>query len=213
MVSNSSLPLPNPATTPTTVITKPNAPLSLSNTSCSFPPSCRQWLDRYGITPDELDLYRIVYDQHRDLLLYPIMDGNLLVSIHGRYFGTDKSHPKYLRTDFKKNFYPILFRQNQTGVIILVEDYISTIKVGRQYPTIPLFGSNYPRNLILSLMSRDCPVRFWLDKDKAIQAVKYAAKARQFIRDCGTIITKKDPKAYTNEEIKGYVSESLPGNH
>lgn len=191
--------------------------LSLEGTTRSFPPNVRRWIDRYGITPDELDLYRIVYDPNRDLLLYPIYNGNELVSIHGRYFGTNEHHPRYLRSDFKRGYYPICQNSkpvsDSTVIYVLVEDYISAIKVGRQYSAVCLFGSHYPSNLIPGVLSGNITVRFWLDKDKNVSSIKYAAKAGQFVWDCGTILTEKDPKDYNDQEIKAYVSESISSDN
>jgi len=202
----------SPTPPPTTVITTSSSALSLENASTTLSAPALLWLHRYDITRDEIRDNHIVYDHNRDILLYPIYDGDLLVSIHGRYFGTSEHHPRYLRTDFKKSHYKVFENTTKGLIYVLVEDYISAIKVGRSYNCIPLFGSFYPKQLVLSLVGRANVLRFWLDRDKATEAITYAAKARQFIPNTGTIISEKDPKEYDTQEIKDYVESSLGNN-
>lgn len=191
---------------------QPNADTSIDFLSEQYthklPDPALNWLRKYGITDDEIHRYNLCYDLEKDRLIFPVLDGIKTVGYSSRYFGSDSTHPRYITRIYRVGFYPLIrTRENQTWV--LVEDYVSAIKVGRHYNCIPLLGSSIPISLILKLIHLAPILRIWLDRDKAIDAIKYAMRTRQFIPDCATIITEKDPKEYTDKEITEIVSGSL----
>lgn len=51
----------------------------------------------------------------------------------------------------------------------------------------------------------------WLDRDKAKESIRQSAWVRQYIPKTVTIITPKDPKCYTDEEINEFVSGATKG--
>ncbi len=180
------------------------------NSDCSYvlQGKALAWLASYGITPAEQHNYGFWYNNVKDLLVMPVYNGSALISTQARYFGPNPKHPKYLTYGTKTGYFK-LFPQRNSSVYVLVEDYISAIKVGRQYNCIPLFGCLVPRNLILSLVSSNPTLRLWLDPDKAVEAIAATERARQFLDDCGTILSAKDPKDYPDNEIKAHVEFTL----
>ncbi len=187
--------------------TTANESYNLGDVTFRIPPTPKAWLTKYGVTDDEIHKESICWNAEKKLLTFPIYNGEALMGFTARYFGENKEYPRYIHK-FRAGFYK-LFSQQHTNVFILVEDYVSALKVGRHYNAIPILGSYIPLSLILSLVYQQPQLRIWLDRDKAIEAMKYAARARQFIPDCGTIVTEKDPKEYTNKEITEIVFSTL----
>lgn len=184
--------------------------IDLSDTdlfSRRLPSVANDWLHKYGITEDEAHANDFRWDARRELLIMPVYHGEQCISYQGRYFGSGK-YPKYHTQTEAAGFFK-LFPQLSTSVYVLVEDYLSAIKVGRFYNAIPLFGSLVPRVLILALLSKRPVLRLWLDNDKAKESVGFANSARQYIEDVGTIITELDPKEYSNEAILDTVGATL----
>ncbi len=185
--------------------------LSNFNITADLPSAALRWISSYGITPKELIREHVVYDSDRDLLILPVYDGNKLVSYNARYFGTNEHHPKYLHFG-KKQYVKLFVPPVVSDVFVLVEDFISALKVGRQFNSIPLFGSTISQTLILSLVYQIPRLRIWLDRDKASEAINQAAKARQFIQNIRTILTDRDPKDHTDLEIRTIVESTLSPN-
>lgn len=182
--------------------------LILGQVTYKLPPIATSWLSNYGITEDEIHHHNICWNTEKDSLVFPIYNGEQLVGYSSRYFGRNPEHPRYINRSFRRGHFK-LFAQATTNIFILVEDYVSAIKVGRYFNAIPILGSFVPLDLILSLIYQQPRLRIWLDRDKALEAIKYSNRARQFIPDCATIITEKDPKEYSNKEITEIVSGSL----
>lgn len=176
--------------------------------SYSIPANALAWLRKYGITDAEVHKHNICWHEEKQSLIFPVFEDERLVSYTGRYFGPDKDHPKYMAGGDKKGHYK-LFPQEESHVYVLVEDYVSAIKVGRHFNCIPLLGAHVPLALILSLSRHEPILRIWLDRDKAESAMKFSARARQYIKDCATIVTDLDPKCYKDSEIKTIVSGTL----
>jgi hypothetical protein len=184
--------------------------LVLGQVTYAIPPIPNAWLTKYGITDDEIHLHNICWNPTKELLVFPIYNGAQFVGYSSRYFGSNPDHPRYINRQLRRGHFK-LFAHASTHVFTLVEDFVSAIKVGRQFNAIPLLGSTVPLDLILSLVYQQPRLRIWLDRDKATDAIKFSARARQFIPDCGTIITENDPKDYTDKEINEIVSGSLKG--
>lgn len=182
--------------------------LSQDRFTLDLPNLPRLWLDHYGITRDEQLKHNITFDLDRNLLICPVYDGDRLVSMSGRYFGRDQSHPRYITHHYRKDFYKLFTASTPTPIFVLVEDFISAIKVGRQFNCIPLLGSYIPLKLVLSLIFQQPTLRIWLDRDKAQEAIKFSAMARQYIPNCATIITEEDPKYYNDNQIKDIIKLS-----
>lgn len=184
----------------------------LDNVTHNIPPEPRKWLNSYGLSLDEIKTHRIYYDLQKSYLVFPVYDGERLVHITGRYFGSNPKHPKYITKGWKSGYFKIVKPKEPSDVYVLVEDHISAIKVGRHYNAVPLLGCFVPHELVLSLMRFSPRLRIWLDPDKIREGIRQAAVSRQLVKDCGTIIADKDPKDYNDDEIKRIVSATLSGN-
>jgi len=92
------------------------------------------------------------------------------------------------------------------GVIILVEDVLSAIKIARVdgLAGVPLLGSSLSREHESKLLNKE-KVYIWLDRDKAKNAVRIKNRLRELGLTSKAIITDDDPKVYTANQIKEIV--------
>jgi hypothetical protein len=180
-----------------------------SNATYNLPERPLQWLHGYGITDDEIHSNQIWYDLRKDLLVFPIYNGVQLMATSARYFGTNSKHPKYLTSGLKNNHFK-LFARNESDVYVLVEDFVSAIKVGRHFNCIPLLGCVAPIRLVLSLVPSRPILRLWLDPDKNLSSVNQVQHMLQFLPNCASILTEHDPKDYSDAQIKRIIFDYTP---
>lgn len=159
------------------------------------------WLKKYGIMEAETKNFRWS-DSKKWLIMpiYSVANKEVLIGWQARNFNKDRPKPKYITHGRIGHLYhPI---GPEKDMIILVEDYLSAIKVGRFYTTQPLWGSNISLELLTVLQKRFKRLGIWLDMDKASESLKTHSRASQLGFDkIYSIITEKDPKEYNDEEI------------
>lgn len=174
------------------------------DTTNSIPKEPLAWLTGYGITAQEMQRHRMGWSETKKYLLFPIYDptGNLLMW-QGRYFGDNPEHPKYITRGGKD----VLHIVGEHGIMVLVEDLISAIKVGRQFRGLPVWGSSINLDLLVRLHSVSDTFLIWLDHNMLTTSQKAANRARQWFNKVGVIETPLDPKCYSNEEIKEIVGK------
>lgn len=98
----------------------------------------------------------------------------------------------------------------KTGIVVVVEDLISAIKVGRYYAAVPLFGSFMSKNqqAAISHIPNLKMVVMWLDADKYSLGMKYAKEMGMLCHSVA-VHTDKDPKAYGQDPIRYVVDHAL----
>ena len=155
------------------------------------------WLLQYF--PDK-DFPRCLWSEQEQKLYFMLDNG----AYQYRYFGENKDHPKWVGYGINDNLLHITNPNNSLvdGLLVLVEDIISGLKVGHIHPTLTLFGSNISlkRLATLKLLGYN-EVIIWLDWDKREYAIKAAQLAQSIGLEAQVIHTKLDPKDYTFEEI------------
>jgi hypothetical protein len=174
------------------------------NAQGTVSPQAYAWLGKVGITDAEIDQNNMLWSEDKQLLIFPVLDevGDILMW-QGRYFGDKPRHPKYLTRGLKETTVCII-GQGKKGPLVLTEDLLSAIKVGRQQPAMPIWGSSVSSELVQRLRLIYPAVRLWLDFDKRETSVRIAVKHSLWI-DIDPIITQLDPKCYTDEEIESYL--------
>jgi hypothetical protein len=179
--------------------------------SSDLPLRVKAWLRKYGISDNEISHFQFGWNPQTESLVFPIWNAEKtkLFFRQERYFGNKVGVPKYITYGEKKDRLGIIRNNLTPGTIILVEDFISAIKVARLCTSAPLLGSSIPAEALRSLSERFKIVRVWLDMDKATKSLQEASRAFGLFPSVGTILTKYDPKEYTTEEIKQYLIESL----
>lgn len=159
------------------------------------------WLQKYSITLDEIKQFRFGWSPKKRRLILPVFQDNQLIYYQGRTFEKiTKDNPKYLniRQSGAKNVY---FRRNysDSNTIVVVEDILSAIKVGRYVNSLALLGSYLPPSIIPIL--REHNVVFWLDDDKYESAFKFMTKVATRGIKSTIIRTKLDPKEVSDGEM------------
>ena len=168
--------------------------------SVDIPIEPMQWLLQYGITTKDCETYNVTWCESKKLLVLC----NTPQYYQGRNFSDG---PKY----WSKGEKPLLF-YGHSDTIVIVEDIISAIKVSKSnnsYTGCPLLGSSMPLKLTETILERFKKVWVWLDRDKAIDAVKMARNLKQKGIDSDVIITEKDPKEYSLTEIDLIIKDKL----
>ena len=197
--------------------------------STNFPEQIIKYIQKYDIQTEEIlregykwsekyqSLYALYYSDSssgRHILAANIrrMGQDVSSQNYGK-FGKNKKNPKYVFVGRKSDVFPIFRgsseqreasnRNKQT--LVLTEDALSSLKIGRQSDAMPLFGTSLSMdktNRIAGLYSR-CVV--WLDGDKFREAWEIATKLKWLGVSTKVVLTKCDPKEYTDDEITGYL--------
>lgn len=164
----------------------------------------RNWLRQY-LNDTEIDLYfkySPLYDRH----FYVHGDGDSLyfegrsvtIGNNGEY---SHRNPKVLSRGTKPKVIMGSWRQHHK--LVLVEDVVSAIKVGRHCGCMPLFGCLISTDLMLWIagLAAIQEVIIWLDDNKYNVAVEAAHKMAK-LRLTRVISTVKDPKDMADEDIR-----------
>ena len=107
--------------------------------------------------------------------------------------------------------YKIWGKWKETGVVVIVEDIVSAIKVSDYAGVLCLHGSIIPHSLYSTLggMAGIKRIVIWMDRDKLSQADIYLRKFQAFGKNASLVMTHKDPKAYSGEEIQEILKDAV----
>ena len=112
--------------------------------------------------------------------------------------------PKYRTVGTKKLWYQGA-RSIHTNKLIVVEDMLSAMRVGWKYPCIALRGTSLSEEVTSKLCQfpKGTTIFTWFDSDKPGQTAAKAFKEKLNWAGFGfvNIVSEKDPKMYTEEEI------------
>lgn len=163
------------------------------------------WLYKYDLHDPEIAYYNIGYSPLLDRVITPVYRDGQLVYWQGRNLGkiTD-TNPKYMNVKAmgrKDIYFEVSDRDNPTDDVVLVEDVISTIRVGRHIDTFGLLYAYIPTTLIMYLFTQYDRVILWLDPDKLNRMVRQVNRFRSFGMNVVMIRADQDPKFYSDEEI------------
>jgi len=180
-----------------------------------------QWLGQYGIMRSEIEQNRLKWSPSRNFLLFPFYgdiaadkvnspdNKGSLIAWTARDFSINPKTKWYSIGPFYDLLNIIGLQKETKDVIIVVEDPVSCIKVGRHVPCLALFGSvmDYIRFNRLKHITEHLVI--WLDKDKVKDSYRIAEQAKLHGFKTGNIISELDPKCYSNEQILEFVTEVI----
>lgn len=165
-----------------------------------IPDEALTWLRKYGISDIEIKHYGLCWNRRTSSLVFPIFNpGKKLVYYQERYFGPDKDKPKYITRGSKTQQVMFIINNNFPDTVVLVEDFVSAIKVSRYCTACPLLGSNINSRASKWVAERFKRVRLWLDMDKAVESLRERSKLP--VADTRIVLTPLDPKEYSTGEI------------
>lgn len=162
-----------------------------------LPLNCIQYLKQYDLTNEEIQ-QNFKYDPERELLVYGFPGG-----YSGRYMRSGQK-PRYFFSG-QKAYKHLLVGSGERPVepLVIVEDIVSAIKVGRSATALPLFGSSIPLEDLRTVSEPFSRVRIWLDSDKHRQSLQMASRLALVTgKDVRTIYTRLDPKCQNDARIR-----------
>lgn len=170
------------------------------------------WLAKYDITRDEVTEFKLKWSDDKKWLIFPVYGVNHdLLMYQARTFRG--AQPKYLTFGSPERVLSIYNQKDKASShtnLVVVEDMVSAIRISRQFSAMPLWGSSISISKIGRLQFTHCDnLIFWLDYDKRQTSMSLANKARGFGFKSAVIITKQDPKDYSDPEISEFVSPLL----
>ena len=180
-------------------------PVKLPNdASTQFEKEPLDWLAKFQITDQERLRYRMLWSREKQQLIYPLYgkDQSLVAwqarnfnpKAKGKYFSQGKIHDV------------LYFCGKKTTPIILVEDLLSAIKIGRIGIAMPLFGSEASTHLLMRLKDHCKAVIVWLDSDKWKNSHDIVKRAQSIGLPAMSVFTNLDPKEYNDEQIRYFLT-------
>jgi hypothetical protein len=95
--------------------------------------------------------------------------------------------------------------------LVVVEDYLSAIRVSEWMDCMPLFGSHLDKKTAVRLATMYNDIYLWLDPDKAAQAMKFKKEYEAIFDNFHVILSDKDPKEYQPNDIYDYLADAEAG--
>lgn len=175
-----------------------------------WPLEAKIWLYRAGLNNHDIMESGIYYHRASRRVVLLVFDGDTLVYWQAR--GFDPEAPKYLnpsvvdRTALVANWY------GSERCLVLTEDWLSGYRVHRAtgFQVYALLGTYLTDKVAAQVVYNRVPVAVWLDGDKPGQdaARKIVAKLTALNHPVKNIVTVRDPKLYSDTEIREVLSES-----
>lgn len=184
---------------------------TLTNNISQFSLEVLQWLYKYYVFDDLIKKYNICYVPEVNSLVLPVFDGDKLISYQQRSFPR-----KGFITNGDKTL-PFMIKCGQENTVVLVEDYISAIRLGEHVHTICLFGVHVSNIMLKFIENLNMDIKIWLDpddagvtnskliRDKLTKGLTHHAKYRAFSvrgpRIVEQVLTELQPKEYSDGEL------------
>lgn len=183
-----------------------------SDFTTDIPASGLLWLRTYGVGEDEIRKYRFGYSPRLDRLILPVFRDGELVFWQGRNLSSDTTRPKYMNVRSQRSDI-VLFVNNHTSKVVLVEDILSCLAVARAgVSAVALLGSYVKMDLLRDVLvdtDIEC-IKVWLDPDKRQEACKYAKQLRALGYSASPVIlAEQDPKTYKPLEVLHFIGGAI----
>lgn len=185
----------------------PRPPMPAVWDARDWPLHARVWLYKAGLHNDRIREAGIYYCPRLDRVILPVINDEKLVYWQAR--GFDKERAKYINPAIDKT--ALQARYGTEGPIVLVEDILSAIRCGEVARGWSLLGTSISDAAAQAVRvhRQGYPVLIWLDPDGAGR--KARAKYKRALGLVGIepriIKTDKDPKLYSQEEIRQIIYE------
>jgi hypothetical protein len=170
----------------------------------NIPPQGLAWLWEFELTDLEIKTHNIGYSPLLNRVILPVYHDDKLVYWQGRNIGKiTPKNPKYINISEsgRKGIY-FKIAPHKSKNVVLVEDIISTIKVGRVTDCYGLLYAYIPDDLVLKLAVTYDTIILWLDWDKLTRMVSRVNRYRAFGLNVKKVATLQDPKAYDTARIR-----------
>ena len=185
-----------------------------------YSPELVEWAGGAGIHVSELLRYGVLWSNSTRQCIFPFYDerGNC-TTYNARNFdfkssGKGKTRKsKYITQGEKDSGLHVYgLEQGERGknlcktTLVITEDCLSAIKVARQVDAMPALGTYVSVKKLQMISLKYNTLVVWLDSDKFKEAQHIAENAKWLGMSARAIYTDLDPKYYSDEEIKGYLT-------
>ena len=177
------------------------------------PDAASCWYLQYGISPELAREHKIGYSHSLNRIIIPVPNywgtSPGLIGIQARSVDP-RVKPKYINRVHKNLHIPYLFEAYRSGFnqVVVVEDILSAIKVGKVCNSIAIMGTNMTHNIAAHIAKTYANVILWFDSDLAGYACN--SKAMNLLNIHGaspkSIRTTLDPKEHSLDDIRRYTS-------
>lgn len=171
-----------------------------------IPTEAELWIRQYEIPTTTLKKHLVVWSERWQRLIFPYFINGELVAWQGRYFGDNPETKRKKKWFSQGQLDEILYVLNAKATsLCLVEDIVSAIKLEPYVAVSPLFGSVISNKRLLRIAKFYSNIIIWLDPDKQKEAMQFAENARTLGLQATVVLSSKDPKEHTKEEIEQYL--------
>lgn len=175
----------------------------------TIPDRAKEWFYQYDMTEFDLKNNRVLWSEYKQRMIFPVYDdNNNLLMWQGRYFGPpNPKEPKWLTRGMNEEVFHILTYSGEHDTIVVCEDVISAIKIAKAgFTAMPLWGCVINSSRWIRFKHITDEIIIWLDPDKRNEAVKQSIKGKENNIQTKVILSCKDPKEHSIEEIRLFLS-------
>ena len=184
------------------------------DTSNNIPAIGLGWLYKYYITDEEIKKYNICYSESYKRLILPVYNETGLIYWQGRSLKPPytKENPKYLnirQSGAKNVFFKIknIHYTTPTNKLVIVEDILSAIRVGRVCNSLALLGSYFPTSVIEEFKPYE-KIIIYLDYDKRDTAIKQATRFNKLTgKPIQVLVNLNDPKELSPKTLESILED------
>lgn len=205
----------NPFANRSTTVSKRTFEMPTGTTNLNnFSLDCLDYLFSSYMTQELINEYQIMHvageNGRQPSLIFPVIEDKTIVSCQQRYFPSKK----ILTYGNKQS--TLRINKHKTETVVLVEDFISAVRVGQVENSLCLAGTSLNYTQLDYVLDNFSNIVLWLDGDKAgqesaskiIKKLQYVLKITTDWRrldknySITSVNTSKDPKHYSTKEIR-----------
>ena len=173
----------------------------------------RIWLHKCGLLVSEWEKYNIGFSPRLQRVILPVYDKNknlIWYQCRAIHIG---QQPKYIQPSANRNNVAFYSSFEDSKRIVLTEDIMSAIIVGRVAKACSLLGTKLPDGISSDIINYDL-VTTWLDSDRAGTTGAYNIKKKlSCVTSVNNICTKDDPKLQLGARVKDIISQTTDGSN
>lgn len=183
--------------------------LTLPEKSGTMPPEGVLWLAQAGLSQQRASRNGIYWSDAIKRVVIPVYSENKLVYWQARRV-LDEPTAKYINPSIDRSdiLYKVLpdTQESTTERLVITEDIMSAIRVGKHLPTYSLMGTKTSSAQLTQIIQYN-RVSIWLDPDKAgEEGAAKLRKAASLFTNVDIINSKADPKCLSDKEIRSILN-------
>lgn len=181
-------------------------PSDSTGRTAEWPTYASRWLKQWGITNDEISTHHIGYSNRVDRCIFPVHFDGKYQGYVSRAVNPKDERPKWLMYAKGKPWQTTCDTKTR-NILVLVEDIVSGIRVGRYADCIALLTTTISTD-ILPLIANYDEYIVWLDDDNRqvkLNQLKLARRLSMFgnVR----VVHTTDPKRCSDEFVRSTIEE------